>query len=65
MNASLIARSERIEFWNIGTEVYRVPAGSPLDHKGIPLGYRWECSLWHWNHYRACYDWAQDVEVAA
>lgn len=49
------------DFWAIGSEVYRAPLGIGLDTYGCPMGKRWECSVEHWQRYRAVYSWAEDV----
>lgn len=59
--AKKIAVGGQVEFWQIGDQVYRVAAGGPMDIYGLPMSRRWECSLAHWQHYRAIYDWVTDV----
>jgi hypothetical protein len=62
----LAAATDRaIEFWLIGDQVFRVAGSYVLDVDGLPQSRRWECSLAHWQHYRAIYDWAPDVAPAS
>ena len=57
----VIASGEGFDFWQIGDEVYRALANTSLDIHQAPSAKRWECSLSHWQHYRAVYSWAVDV----
>lgn len=56
-----MARGAGWSFWMVGGEVYRATTGSDMDTYGHPMGKRWECSVTHWERYRAVYSWAQDV----
>ncbi len=61
LTAKLIATSDRWNYWLIGDQVYRATATSILDIYGHPADRRWECPLWHWNHYRS--NWSHAVDV--
>lgn len=61
VKAKLLARGNGTEFWQIGSEVYRTPAGDKPDVYGLPMARRWECSASHWLKFRKVYDWAQDA----
>ena len=61
----IIARGAGWEFWQIGGDVYRCAEGGVLDIYAFPASRRWECTIEHWRHYRAIYDWAVDVASGA
>lgn len=61
MRRLAVSEEHRTEFWLVGSEVYRVPLGAGTDTTGQPMGKRWECSLVHWERYRAIYAWTVDV----
>jgi hypothetical protein len=63
--ARVLATSDRWTYWLIGDQVYRASASSVLDIYGHPADRRWECPIWHWNHYRANWSFAQDVPIIA
>jgi hypothetical protein len=59
-----ICRGAKAFFWNVGGEVYRgSSAYLTMGADGFPMGLRWECSISHWEHYRAtAYAWVATPE---
>ncbi len=57
----LIAQGNGIDFWLIGTDVYRSRTGAVKDIYGFPQDKRWECTHSHWERYRDLFSWAKDV----
>ena len=51
MSATLIARQDKAEAWQIGDEVFIRRGPGPMDVDGTPSGVRWECSRTHWDRY--------------
>lgn len=54
--AILIAAGPRIEYWQYESEVMVRNTGViPYDTAGLPMDWRWECSVGHFARYRDLY----------
>jgi hypothetical protein len=58
-----IAAADLFELWQIGDQVYRVKNPEEKDACGIPSDRRWECSLAHWDRFRAVFSFARTLDA--